>query len=87
MNQDELSKLVTETAEKFIEDEDRVADGMTIRALVQGMLLGQMMDTGKQIIKIAQIRQETDEHGNYLPFFVVETEAGHRILVSVELMD
>lgn len=79
-----LSELISDYADKYMNDSERVADGMAMRAMVQGMLVGSMMRE-HQIIKCT-VTQDMDENGDYYPCFDVETASGHRIRVSVDLV-
>lgn len=79
-----ISEYVTKAAEDFAQNEDRIIEGETIRSLLQGLVVGDVMHKMKEIIAIASVHQDMDEHGNYLPYFDVNTKAGHKFRITVE---
>lgn len=81
---DEISRL----AESY--DPDREADAQASRALAQGILVGTMLSQSRvnnphRVLKVNVVEQDLDAQGNYNHYFVVETENGHRIKVTVEV--
>ncbi len=55
-----------------------------VRALLQSALVGCV---GRRDFPLfaPKLEQETDEEGNYLPYFTVVTFSGHRLRVTVEV--
>lgn len=78
--------MITEVAEKWATNEERMADGLAIRAYLQGLLCGESMKNIGGLLSVAQVHLDVDENGDYEHFFVVETEDGHMLRISVDLV-
>lgn len=84
----DLSTKISELADQF--DPDRDHDAQMVRSLIQGAMYVQ---TGSErparplssLIKISSVEQGKDVHGDYLPYFTIATQAGHRIRVTLEV--
>jgi len=60
-------------------------EGLAVAKFLQGQLAGLAL-SHRLDIKIADVTVPIDAQGDYEDHFVVTTEAGHRIRVSVELL-
>ena len=80
----DLSEHISQLAEEY--DPVREHDAQLSRALIQGALFGHVAgDSFREFISVGGLEQERDDDGNYLPYFVIVTGAGHRIRISVEV--
>jgi hypothetical protein len=85
---DDLSETISQLAASY--DPDREQDGLAVRAILQGAM---MMSAGldgptpplKSLVKIRDVEQDRDRHGDYLPYYTIVTASGHRIRVTLEL--
>lgn len=85
---DDISQAISKLAESY--DPDREQDGLAVRAILQGaMMMGAGLDRPtpplKSLVRIRDVEQEKDQHGDYLPYYTIVTASGHRIRVTLEL--
>lgn len=69
--------------------EPGLSERLGSRALLQGMLCGMItryLTEDARPIRIDDVTQERDVHGDYLPYFVVEMGSGARLKVSVDVV-
>lgn len=59
-----------------------LGDAQAVAAFVHGNLLMHSLE-GIAGLKVADVSQEADEHGTYLPWFTVITASGIRVRVIV----
>jgi len=84
----DLSEEISKLAEQF--DPEREADAQSVRSLVQGAMYMQASLNAptpplRSLVKIRDVEQLVDEHGNYQPWYTIITESGHRLRVTLEV--
>lgn len=77
----DLSEEITKLADSY--DEDAEAEKQSVRAFAQGMLAGGA--ARQSMLKVAEVETPRDENGDYLPYFVIVTQSGIRLKVTVEV--
>lgn len=76
-----ISEEITRLAAEFDPQKDQ--EKLAVRAAMQGALLGGAR--AQSVIKIADMKLGMDPDGNYEHHFIIVTESGIRIRVSVEV--
>jgi hypothetical protein len=59
-------------------------DDQQVRALLQGQMIGWLL-RGDHMVRLQDVEQTVDDHGDYEHFFTIITGVGHRIRVTVEV--
>lgn len=76
----DISEQISRMAEEY--DSDLSGEVAQVRAFTQGLLVGGVMR--QKLLKVAHVETPKDSEGNYLHHFIIVTESGIRLKVSVE---